>query len=248
MLFKTLTGCCLLFISVAINAQDIECTVLDDFQNTTNLGLPAIITMGDPGPLNIIDDGSPGVLGSIRNVVLGPLVGDVSTLVISADTFSLSNAANSVAPVSVLYDANGAGLNTGLTTTSIITYTLVNVDLPGVSASVEISDSANNTADLTIMDLPNIIDGDTFPLPLDFPLDQFNGIGGVSLSDIQSIELTIAPSQSSTDLAITDAEICRPPIPVPEVPALSSWGLIALAAVLSLVGFMVFRRKREIAS
>lgn len=40
----------------------------------------------------------------------------------------------------------------------------------------------------------------------------------------------------------SDIPQCRPP--TPEIPALSQWGIIALAAILGVVGFIVIRRKR----
>lgn len=234
-----------LFSSNAMS-QNFDCSTLDNFQNSSEIGIPVTLTFMDPGPLNIVDNGSAGVLGTFRNVTFGPLNGDVSILIIDNGILNLSNAINSTAPVSILYSGNGSGLGLELSDSSSIEITLNNNDLPDTSASVILTDSENNSANSFIANLPNIIDGDELPTDIRLPLSEFSGIDNIDISDIQSIELILDPAETSADTILSNIDVCGPPIKRP-IPTLSQWGLIAIAGVLGIIGLFAVKRKKALA-
>ncbi len=71
--------------------------------------------------------------------------------------------------------------------------------------------------------------------PINFDLTPF---AGSTVRIRAAVAVTIGPLQGSIDAVSCIAE------PRVEVPTLSEWGLIAMAGVLGIVGFMVMRRKR----
>lgn len=245
-LFLLALALCISAFSIQeVHAQDepLECSVLDDFNNTTELDPPVILTPEAPGPVNILDDGSPGVLGSFRNIVFGPRAGVLnSTILIQGNLFSLSNDVSTVSPVSILYNANGSGLDADLSNVISLQLLFINNDLPDTTANLVITDSENNEANFFIPNLPNNQQDAEFPLEVIFPLAEFNGIQNLDLSNIESIELEIEPTGFNTDLTFGDFDICRPP--TRDIPTLSEWGLIAMAGLLGIVGFMVMRRRK----
>ncbi len=251
MFFRLITGILLMLFSVAISAQEIACTALDNFENSEFADTPIVLTMNDPGPVNILDDGSPGVLGSIRDINFGPVTGSITNVVsflsISGDRLTVSNTSQASAPVSVTYDASGSGLDISLLNAITMSLMLEVSDLEGSSANIIVTDSANNMANYLIPVLPSIVGGDDFPVAVDFPIAQFTGIESVDLSDIQSIELVIDTSAAEgSDVSISNVDICRAVFPSVAVPALSGWSLIAMISLLGIAGFIVLGRKNLI--
>ncbi len=238
--------------SVAFNLQaqaqiePIECIFLDDFSNATELSFPPVELDSDdnPGPINILDDGSPGVLGSFRNITFGPVMNSRARILIRGGEFSFATGPG-IAPISILYNANGAGLDADLSNTTAIQIQFMSNDVSGTSANMIITDAFNNTANLFISNLPNSNDDDEFPLSSDFPLSAFNGINSLDLSNIQSIGLEINPTRRGADFLISSIDLCRPL--TRDVPTLSEWGLIVMAGILGIVSFMVMRRRQAAA-
>ncbi len=229
----------------------LKCIDLDTFQNTELTPFGTIeISTANPGPVNVLDDGSPGVLGDIRNITYGPLFNNsgfntnnrlrIGSL--EGGSIFNSNSVDGFSPFSILYNANGAGLNLDMSNTTSISLVLFDNDQPNTSLEFVITDSNNNSAQASIDNLPNRNQGDPRPADLDFIISEFSGIDGVDLTDIQSIEMRSAPSNFGSDLSLLGIEICSPE--TRDVPTLSEWGLIAMAGVLGIVSFMVMRRRK----
>lgn len=242
----------LVFSANNLYAQEIVCTTLDDFENSTMVGNSGVeLTPGNPGPLEILDDGSPGVLGSIRDITFGPLVGGLGASIEvlnipGLEGFSLSNRPGSRSSASILYNAEGEGLNINLSTTTFIRMTIESNDLPDTAGNITLSDSSNSST-FSMPNLPNGEQGASFPVELEYPFNAFPQIQDLDLTNIQSIEVELIPTNTSSDTRISLIEFCGlplPPDPKP-IPTISEWGLIATAAVL---GFMavVFMRKRKL--
>lgn len=254
LLLVTVLICSSLAFNQASTAQvmpPIECVVLDDFRNTTLPGNTLSLVNTAPEAVNVLDDGSPGVLGGIRNITYGPLRGTPgffadSTLainVIPQNSLSNSNGPDSMTQFSILYNANGAGLNLDLSDTISISFVVALNDQPNTSATIIIADSNNNSAESTIENLPSSNGGGILPADIDFILSEFSGIDGVDLSDIQSIEFRSNPTLGGSDIGFLALEICTPLTRPAIVPTLSEWGLIAMAGVLGIVSLMVMRRR-----
>ncbi len=108
-----------------------------------------------------------------------------------------------------------------------------------------IYDIANDGAPLQVIDLGNsdatgvAVSSDGARVFVAF------GNEGLKVVDTTTFDVT------EIDLTCTDArdivivqEIPPPPPPVGKVPTLSEWGLIAMAGILGIVGFMVLRRRK----
>lgn len=238
----------LLVLSLCLNsgaiAQELFCEPLDDFTNSSNN--PVILTPENIGPVNFVDEDA-GILGNFREVNFGPLTFDfpivTSVLSIGFGETAVSNSILASAPLELVYDANGAGLNLDLSTRDLLTFVLAANDVVGTSFDMVLRDADGNEANFFIPNLPNIIDGDTLPTNIDLTIANFSGIGDVDLADIQSIKVFLNPTpDGSADTTFNAIEICGPPIR--EVPTLSQWGLMATAAVIGIFGFMVARRRK----
>jgi hypothetical protein len=89
--------------------------------------------------------------------------------------------------------------------------------------------------------------------PLDFAQNYLGDLGG---SLTQSFEFVI-PTGSQLVLVANSTfgsadcnysfSIENYPCPAPPIPTLSEWGLIAMAGILGIVGFMVMRRRKATA-
>lgn len=244
----------LFLITQVSHAQDgLVCTTLDDFVNTTIPNRVISLSTPDPAAVNVLDDGSPGVLGGVRNITYGPLTVNMGFFTVTRLSIRLpflefphvltsSNGVDGFSPFSIVYSANGEGLNLDFSNTEFISFMLEINDNPGDSATYVIMDSNGNSAEYTDPDLPNEFEGDTFPVLIKFMLSEFDGIDSVDLTDIQSIEFKSTPAGFGSDTAFGTLEFCGTPIR--NIPTLSEWGLIAMAALLGIVGFMVMRRRK----
>lgn len=252
----------ILITQVSLAQDEIVCEFLDSFQNTElplsppTPGGVVQVSKVDPGPVNVLDDGSPGVLGNIRNITYGPInlfqnFSATSILRIGElpdGSISNSNGVNGFAPFSILYNANGEGLDLDLSRTEFITLTVLSNDQPNTSATFVLTDSINNSAEYTFFNLPSNLGGGTLPAEIDFIISEFDGIEFINLSNIRSIEFRSAPNNFGSDIAFLPIEICGtpppPPPPVRNIPTLSEWGLIAMAGLFGIVGYMVMRRRK----
>ncbi len=256
LLIVTLALFSLLCMNLDSKAQvmpPVECMVLDDFQNTELPDKRLDIFSTDPDAVNVLDDGSPGVLGGIRNITYGPLRGTPGFFASSALTIDVnpltpfssltnSNDPDSMTPFSILYNADGAGLNLDFSNTVSISFVVVLNDQPNTSATIVIGDSEGNTAQSSLNNLPSLNGGDTLPADIDFLISELSGIEDVDITDIQNIEFRSNPTLGGSDVSFDALEICS--IPTRDVPTLSEWGLIAMAGVLGIVSFMVMRRRK----
>lgn len=229
------------YINTGAIAQELFCEPLDDFLNSENN--PTVLDQENPGPVNFVDEDS-GILGNFREVNYGPYNAngafDQAQLSIEIGQVSLSNGDTS-APLELLYDANGAGLDLDLSTRDLLTFTLLFNDLVGTSFNMVIRDSNSIEANSLIPNLPSQNGGDSLPTEIDLQIANFSGVENVDLSNIQAIEIFINPSDSA-DTSFSVVEICGPP--VRNIPTLSEWSMIVMAGVLGLVGFMVVRRRK----
>lgn len=252
--------CFSLSFNFPVQAQDnsiIECVILDDFVNTELPGNEIELDDINPGPVNVLDNGSPGVLGDIRDITLGPIAPPlfpqsevrllIEPTVEGVGILGVSNEIDTLTPLNLLYNAGGEGLNLDLAqriapNQAGLQFFLRSNDLPGTFLEIVLQDSSSNNAQ-TLVELP-VIAKDEDPILLDFPIAEFNGINSLDQTDIQSIDFRITPSIVETDYALNAIEICGPR--AVNIPTLSEWGLIAMAGILGIVGFLVIRRRNLI--
>lgn len=248
----------------AQNDTILDCTPLDTIQSTA-LPLGGLqLTSGNPTAVGFLDSDPGGVIGGFRNISFGPLVVGPGP---STDGIFLIGPApvglilsslgpNAVAPFSIVYDADGAGLMLDLSGTTFISINVVENDQLNTALRFVLTDTNNNTAEVSTSSLPASLNGDTLPQDVSFPLASFTGIDTVDLSSIFSIEISVNPTISGADLALGVSEVCDevpvpdpvpvpPPDPDPEpvhhVPALSTYALIFLAALLIVAAALQIR-------
>jgi len=71
-----------------------------------------------------------------------------------------------------------------------------------------------------------------------------NNVSVIDTATNTTVGLPIPVELSPRGVAITPPP---PPPPIADVPTLSEWGLIAMASILGIVGFMVMRRRKATA-
>lgn len=254
LLLLTVVLCSSLAFSLDTKAQAVpplECFDLDTFVNTELPDDSVTLFSSNPAAVNVLDNGSPGVLGGIRNITYGPMFNPSGFFARTAlriaqfpeGSLGNSNGVDGRSPYSILYNANGAGLNLDMSNTTSISLVLYDNDQPNTSLEFVITDSNNNSAQSIINNLPNRTQGDTRPADLDFIISEFNNIENVDLTDIQSIQMSSVVNNFGSDLLLLGTKICQPV--TRDVPTLSQWGLIATALAIGLFGFMVMRRKQN---
>lgn len=239
----------------AQTAPPLVCTDIDNFQSST-IPLPGItVTDIDPGPTNVLDNAPSGVLGGFRNITYGPYAGGAgsSSFAIGAlpgGSITNSNNVNGRASWSILYDANGAGLGLDLSGATSISLNLAINDGPDTTLEFVLTDTNSNSAQSSIINLPNDDQGDTLPVDLDFAIAGFTGVNALDLTSIASIQMSSNVTLPNSDLALSGLQLCSAPAPAPvpdpepeHVPTLSTWSLLLLAGFLGLTG--VFNVRRE---
>lgn len=244
------------------------CTPIDRFESTNSPGVGFELTTASPAAQTFLDSDPTGAIGGFRNISFGPLTsgGGLNTdaeLTIGPSPANLilsSNGPRGIAPFSLLYDANGAGLMQDLSNATSISIEVLSNDQSNTLLQVTLTDAGSNAAQFSVSNLPNNLSGDTFPQDVELPIASFTGIGAVDLSNIFSIEILVSPTLDGSDLALGESEFCESivdpvpdpspgPSPAPQppihVPTMPIYGLVTLAGLLAGGAWLRIRRSRN---
>lgn len=209
---------------------------IDDFANTTVGRITVNAMMPNAAD---VDDGSPGVLGTFRNLELGPASGpqDVDFGVVADIGLTFSNDAFSSAPARVIYSADGAGLGANIAFATGINLAVDSAD-QAVDLTITLEDAATNQASFAV----SLDDADADSV-LSLALADFNGINALNRSNIFSISLSLDPQGPSADYLFTSFDFVCPELPPANaVPSLNGGGLMILTLLMLMLGVYSARK------
>ena len=214
---------------------------IDDFSESL-LVAPIVTTTNEP-LIEFVDDGGDGVIGRFRSITHEALEGPglSALLFIGAGELNIANAADVISRNSLLYDANGSGLNLNLAGRELVRVTVLTLD-NGINITFVLTDENSNQATQT-QSIPGGVSSATGPLDVEFLFDDFTGIQGIDLSAIESVELVLQSDTISADVRIGETGFgCRGTPESVAVPTMGAQAYAVMALMLLLLGIFALRR------
>lgn len=215
--------------------QTAEATIIIDDFSEVGLPSPWTVTVSTVTSVTNSETGLSSVIGGVRtSTVTGisfsvPGLDDVDVTVAPSPIglFDFRTSSGAHGNTSLLYNAGGGGLAADLSNEAGIVIDIVEFDHGGgvdMPISISISDGTNTATLVELLTSPGA-------QSVLFGINDFVGIGGVSLSSIDSINI-LFDAQLAQDFRV--GQISTISSQVPEPGAIAVWGVVAIVAGLAI--------------